>query len=172
MNRGMDIRRITLTALMGALIFVLTAVPRIPTPIGGYVHLGDVGITFAALAFGPWVAMIAGGLGTALADVAGGYAQFALPSLLTHGVQGLLMGLIVRRQLNNVTYTLAIIVGALTVVAGYFLAGIALYGLAAALTELIPNLVQGLVGGIVGVPLYLAVRRAYPPLAHYYPREQ
>ena len=57
-----NIRRITLTALMAALIFVLTTVPRIPVPAtGGYVHLGDAGIAFAAAAFGPWVAMAAGG---------------------------------------------------------------------------------------------------------------
>ncbi len=167
MPKSVDIRRITITALMAALIFVLTALPRIPTPIGGYVHLGDVGITFAALAFGPWVGMLAGGLGTALADIAGGYAQFALASLLTHGLQGLLVGLIVRRQLNKITLVLAVVAGAVTVVAGYFIAAALMFGLGDAMLEVTANTLQGLTGGIIGAPLYLAVKRAYPPLARY-----
>jgi uncharacterized membrane protein len=87
MSRTTTIWRITITALMSALIFVLTVFLRIPTPVGGYVHLGDVGITFAALAFGPGL-LGCRGLGTALADISGGYAQFAFFSFLVHGVQG------------------------------------------------------------------------------------
>ena len=75
---SMNIRKITLIALMSAMIFVLTVVPRIPVPAtGGYIHLGDAGITFAACAFGPVIAMAAGGLGTALADLMG-YPQWAV----------------------------------------------------------------------------------------------
>ncbi len=164
MQKSIDIRRMTLVALMSALIFVMTAIPRIPTPIGGYVHLGDVIITFSALAFGPWIGAIAGGLGTALADLYMGYAQFAVISLVVHGLQGLAIGLIVRRREGAVTLTLAILAGAAIVVGGYFVAEIFLYGMADALLELLPNALQGLVGGVAGVPLYLAVKRAYPPL--------
>lgn len=164
MKETLDIRRITLVALMSALIFVMTVVPRIPTPIGGYVHLGDVIITFSALAFGPWVGALAGGIGTALADLYGGYAQFAVISLLVHGLQGLVIGLIVRRSESAVALTLSILAGAVIVVGGYFVAEIFLFGVAEALLELLPNALQGLVGGVVGVPLYMAVKRAYPPL--------
>jgi uncharacterized membrane protein len=164
MKKTPDIRRITMTALMAALTFVMTVVPRIPTPIGGYVHLGDVIITFSALAFGPWISMIAGGLGTALADLYSGYAQFALASLLVHALQGLAIGLILRRSEGAMALFFAIIVGAGIVVGGYFVAELLLYGMAEALLELLPNTLQGLIGGVVGVPLYLAVKQAYPPL--------
>lgn len=167
MTQSATLRTITIVALMSALIFVLTVLPHIPTPIGGYVHLGDVGVAFSALAFGPLPAAIAGGLGTALADISSGYAQFAIISLLVHGLQGLAMGAIVFKKQTALTLTLAVLVGALIVVGGYFLGELALYGAASALTEIIPNILQGLVGGIIGAPLYLAVRRAYPPLARY-----
>ncbi len=167
MNRPFDIRRMTLAALMAALIFVLTVLPRIPTPVGGYIHLGDVGITFAALAFGPWVAALAGGMGTALADLSAGYAQFALASLLVHGLQGWLMGLLVRRRLAAVPVLAAVLVGTVVLVGGYFLAEVVLLSVAVALTEIPLNIVQGLVGGLVGVSLYFAVARAYPPLRRY-----
>ena len=164
MSRDVDIGRMTLIALMGALIFVLTALARIPVPAtGGYVHLGDAAITFTAYAFGPWVALFAGGMGTAMADVLG-YPQWALFSLLIHGAQGLAMGWIVRERINTLTVVLSVVVGAAIIVAGYFAAGTFLVGVGAATLELIPNTLQGISGGLIGVPLYLAVRRAYPPL--------
>lgn len=166
-SQTLDIRRLATIALMGALIFVLTALPRIPTPVGGYIHLGDVGITFASLAFGPWVAAIAGGLGTALADVSGGYAQWAIFSLLTHGLQGWAMGVIVRNEESVTQLGLAVVVGILIVTGGYFVAGTILVGLGVAVSEIGFNVVQALSGGLVGVPLYLAVKRAYPPISQY-----
>lgn len=168
MKNTLDIRQMTLVALMAALIFVMTAIPRIPTPIGGYVHLGDVVITFSALAFGPWVGALGGGVGTALADLYGGYAQFAMISFLVHGLQGVAIAWIVRRSEGSVALVSAILAGAATVVGGYFVAEIFLFGMAEALLELLPNALQGLVGGVVGVPLYLAVKRAYPPLILYH----
>jgi uncharacterized membrane protein len=164
MSGGVPIRNIALTALMGALIFVLTAVPRIPVPAtGGYIHLGDVGVTFAACAFGPWVGMTAGGLGTALADLLG-FPQWAVFSLVVHGLQGLAVGWILSRKVNWVTAVEATVAGTLIVVAGYYLAGTILEGPAVAALEVLPNTIQGLSGGLLGLPLFIAVRKAYPPL--------
>jgi uncharacterized membrane protein len=167
MSRSVDIRRMTLTALMAALVFVLTRSVQIATPVQGYIHLGDAGIVFSALAFGPWVASVAGGLGTALADITSGYAQWAIFSLLIHGFQGLAVGLIVRREANIARIALSVVVSVLIVVGGYFVAGSILMGMANAVLELLPNTIQGVSGGLIGMPLYLAVRRAYPPLTRY-----
>ena len=67
-RKALDPRILAMTAVMTAIVFVLTQVNQIPTPDEGYVHLGDAGIFFSAFAFGPWIGAIAGGLGTALAD--------------------------------------------------------------------------------------------------------
>jgi uncharacterized membrane protein len=167
MSTPVNTRRITLVALMAALIFVLTTLPRVPVPAsGGYVHLGDAGVTFAACAFGPWVAMAAGGLGTAMADLLG-FPQWAIFSLIVHGLQGLLVGLIVRRKLNLVSGVAATVAGTAIVVGGYFAAGVILIGQAAATVEILPNTLQAVSGSVVGIPLYWAVRRAYPPLERY-----
>ncbi len=163
----MNIRRITLTALMAALIFVLTWIPRIPVPgPGGYIHLGDAGIIFAASAFGPWVAMASGGLGTALADLIG-FPQWAVFSLVAHGLQGLAVGLIFRRGLGWASAILATTISVFIVVAGYFGAGIILQGVGAAVAEVPFNVIQALSGSLIGIPLYWAVRRAYPVLENY-----
>lgn len=167
MTRPVNIRRITLTALMAALIFVLTTLPRIPVPAtGGYVHLGDAGVAFAAVAFGPWVAMAAGGLGTAMADLLG-FPQWAIFSLVVHGVQGLLIGLVVRRGLTVVRGVVATLISIAVIVGGYFVAGLILESQAVAVLEILPNTLQALSGSVVGFPLYWAVRRAYPPLETY-----
>lgn len=167
MAKTVNIRRITLTSLMAALIFVMTVVPRIPVPAtGGYIHLGDAGVAFAATAFGPWVAMAAGGLGTALADLMG-FPQWAVFSLLVHGLQGLVMGLVMRRTLNGLTVALATVASILIVVGGYFVAGAILESTAVAVLEILPNTIQAFSGSLIGIPLYWAVRRAYPPVERY-----
>ena len=50
------------------------------------------------------------------------------------------------------------------VVVGYYIAGLILMGKALAVVDVPANIVQALSGGLIGVPLFLAVRRAYPPL--------
>jgi len=167
MTQPIDIRKITLTALMGALIFVLTRSVQIATPTQGYIHLGDAGVMFAALAFGPGVAGVAGGVGTALADITSGYAQWALFSLLIHGFQGVLIGWLARRPLTLARTSLIVVVSAVVVIVGYFWAGTLMLGMGVATTELLANTIQGISGGLIGLPLYLAVRRAYPPLNRY-----
>ena len=164
MAAEVNVRRITVTALMAALVFVLTSIPRIPVPAtGGYLHLGDVAIAFAAFAFGPSVAMAAGAMGTGLADLLG-FPQWAIFSVLVHGFQGWAMASLVRRGVTPLSAALSILVGTLIVVAGYFLAGVVLEGPAVAALELVPNLIQGGSGWLIGLPLYLAVRLAYPAI--------
>jgi uncharacterized membrane protein len=54
-RRSFDPRILAVTAVMTAIVFVLTRMVQVPTPAKGYIHLGDAGIFFSALAFGPWV---------------------------------------------------------------------------------------------------------------------
>lgn len=156
---------IALAAVMIALTAVFTLLVRVPTPARGYVNLSDVAITFAALAFGPWVGAIAGGIGTALADVLGGFAPFAPLSLVAHGVEGFVIGLLGsgRRGLHRMIGAWA--VGGLIMVATYFVGeGLFFTGWGPALAEAPLNLFQAAVGALVGIPLVIAVRKAYPPV--------
>ncbi len=160
-------RMISVSALMAALVYVLTRLVQVPTPTRGYVHLGDTGIVFAALAFGPTVGGIAGGLGTALADLTSGYGMWAPFSLLIHGAQGYVLGLLARRQTFSWRLVvLMTLLSILIVAGGYALAGLVLVG-TAALTEIPANMMQALSGSVLGIPLYLAVLKAYPPLRRY-----
>jgi uncharacterized membrane protein len=152
---------------MTAIVFVLTSLVRVPTPARGYIHLGDAGVFFSAFAFGPWIGAVAGGLGTGLADLLGGYPQWAIFSLLIHGLQGCVVGWGSRRWPGMAGLILSAIGGGVIVVAGYLAAGILLSGIGAALGELPLNVLQVTVGAILGLPLFALIRLAYPPITRW-----
>ncbi|WP_319756402.1 ECF transporter S component [uncultured Sphaerochaeta sp.] len=89
--------KVAMVSVLTAVVVVFTMVVRIPTA-KGYLNLCDVAICFIAFTFGPWSAFIAAGLGTALADLISGYAQWAPISFVVHGVEGLLVALIVQKK--------------------------------------------------------------------------
>lgn len=164
-QRSLDLRAVALAAVMTALVAVFTLYVRVPfAPTRGYFSFADVGVFFAAFAFGPWVGLVAGGLGTAIADVLGGYAHFAVWSFLIHGAQGLVAGLVTGR-LSRGALVAGWLLGSVIMTGGYFLVELPLYGLGPALAELWQvNVWQVIAGGLIAGPLVLAVRRAYPPL--------
>ncbi len=158
-------RTLALTGVMTAVIFVMTSIIKIPTAAGGFIHFGDAGVLFAGFAFGPVVGMIAGGLGTALADMAGGYALWAPSTLVIHGLMGLAAGYLVGGKPQLQRLIVASGISGVILVLGYLIAGtIILSSFGTALTEVPLNLVQIAVGAVVAIPLFFAVLRAYPPL--------
>jgi uncharacterized membrane protein len=158
--------RIALAALLIALTTVFTLLIRVPVPATqGYVNLSSAAITFAGLIFGPWMGLVAGGIGAALADLLGGYAQFALLSLVAHGSEGFMIGWLGRGHRTVAGMILAWLAGSLAMIACYLVGeGLFLTGWPAAIAEVPSNAFQALIGAIVGIPLVLAVRRAYPPI--------
>jgi uncharacterized membrane protein len=169
MEERRDALKIAMVAVMTAVVVVFTMVVKIPTA-KGYLNLSDVAICFVAFTFGPWTAFIAGGLGTALADLISGYAQWAPISFVVHGLEGLLVALVVRKKTeqNNipaVRKVLAALVCVATVSVGYFLlSGAFISGFAVALAEVPWNVVQSAVGVVLGLAVSYAVQRAYPPV--------
>lgn len=162
--RNTSVRRIALVAVMAAVTCVLTLIRPVPVPAtGGYLHLGDIAANFGALAFGPGLGFLMAGGGMAIADLFG-YAIFAPGTLVIHGLQAVIVGYLGRSRKMGLMF-LGAILGGIVVVGGYLvyewlILGI---GLAAALAEVPGNTLQVSVG-LVGVPLYLLVGRAYPPL--------
>jgi uncharacterized membrane protein len=168
--KKLDARTIALVAVMAAVTCVFTLV-RFPIPgTRGYVHLGDIAANFAALAFGPWFGLVIAGGGMALADIVGGYPFWAPWTLVIHGLQGFVVGYIALlgrgaepNRLPVGPMLIGAAIGELIMVIGYFLAGIVMEGTGAAIAGIPWNLAQGLFG-LLGVPLFLMVARAYPPL--------
>lgn len=77
----------------------------------GYFNLGEAFVYISAILGGPIVGMIAGGLGSAFADVALGYAPYAPGTLIIKGLEGLVVGYIVRKYYKRASATLWRITG-------------------------------------------------------------
>jgi len=173
--RDLEIRQIVLAGVMIALVAVFTLAVRVPFALTqGYFNFSDVGVFLAGFAFGPWVGLVAGGVGTALADIAGGYALYAPLTFVAHGLEGLIAGAIARRGEGIPSMVLGWAGGAAVMIAVYFLGEAFIFrmGVAAAATEAVTvNLPQVVVGGVVGIPLVLALRRGYPPIVHWGQRD-
>ncbi len=156
---------VAIIGVMMAVIFVLTYATKIPIGPGGYVHLGDTAIFFASFIFGPVVGSVAGGFGTFFSDLFSGYANYAPGTLIIHGLEGLVAGLIAWRGGIN-RMIMGGIAGAVVVVVGYFIYDFAILqlGIGTAWTDVGANVLQAASGVVIGIPLVLAVRRAYPPI--------
>lgn len=166
-DRNRTALRISLVAIMTAVVAVFTMVIRIPSPIGGYISLCDAAVSFAAYAFGPFTGLIAGGLGAAFADLIGGFPQWALISFIVHGIEALLMGLVVRKDSTSIPMLIIAALIAVIVVSGGYLMLTTLFGLTVfseAILEVPGNIVQSAVGAVLGLVLYSGVRKAYRQL--------
>ena len=65
----MKTRTVTATALMAALVFAGTYFFKIPSPFGGYAHLGDCMIILGVCVLGMTRGMLAAAIGAGLAAV-------------------------------------------------------------------------------------------------------
>ena len=140
------------------LVCVTTLLVRIPIPGGGYFNLGDVIIVFAGLFYGWKVGLVAGGIGSALADLIG-FPVFIPITLIVKGLEGLISGL--GRKGNNLHSFIFPALAVIVMVAGYF-GGSWLFpnlGKAVAIADLPLNIVQAAVGFAGGRILFAAYKR-------------
>ena len=154
--------QISLMAIMSALVAVGTLVIRIPNPMGGYFNIGDVMIFVSALAFSPFVGGFAGGLGSAIADLIG-FPVFALPTLIIKGLEGLIASLVTNKK-SVYRDVLAVVAAGAEMVVGYFLVEVYLWGMGSALAEVPANIGQIAVGGLIGIPVAIVLRRRLPEI--------
>jgi uncharacterized membrane protein len=158
-------------ALFCALVVVATIIIRLPIPAtGGYFNLGDTIIFIASALLGPVFGMIAGGVGSALADVIGGFFQYAPWTLVIKGIEGLIAGLLVRalgadpKTVPGMLLAFgSFIIAGLWMTAGYFGAEYVMYGLdwAPPTAELPFNLVQGGLSAVIAGTLTPVLVRAF-----------
>ena len=160
-------REIAISAVMAALVCVTTLLIQIPIPATqGFFNVGDAMVMVAAITFGPIVGFFAGGIGSSLADLIGGWYVWIPFTLVIKGLEGFLAGSIMVLDDENKgikTKIIAWIVAGSEMVLGYFLVQYYMYGITAALTELPFNIIQMIAGGIIGIPLSTVVAQRVEP---------
>ncbi|HOJ11675.1 MAG TPA: ECF transporter S component [Clostridiales bacterium] len=190
-------KKIVLNGVMAALVFLATFFTRIPGPVPpGYINFGDAVIMITAILLGKSSGFIAGAFGSALADVAApGGLLFAPITFIVKGIEGYVIGAIARSRTTDekhangaaiqasevsedshknkspgyyeVRKVIAVIAGALIMVAGYFIAELSIlklfdstFGYTAAISELPFNFIQGGVSVVLGYVLSSLLEKA------------
>lgn len=150
--------------MMAALVFVATYFFKLPVSITqGYIHLGDGFILLGAALLG-WWGVPAAAVGSALADLMGGYTLYILPTFVIKGLVAAAAVLVLRGRKPYWLTVLMLAGSELVMVAGYFVTEWLLlgYGLAAAASAVGPNVVQGISGVAIGAVLIPLMRRVRP----------
>jgi uncharacterized membrane protein len=169
MKNNFGIQKITTTALMAAIVFVVTYLIRIPLPFasGGYLNIGDAPIYIGAYLLGGPMGALAAAIGSALSDLAAGYVFYMLPTAIIKGAMGLIAGAILVNNKGLSRFVLASVVGGAIMVAGYAAFEATFFNLNQALAAIPFNVIQWAGGVIVASALYPAVKtisRAIPGL--------
>lgn len=165
MQRSSPVFRLVLTALFAALVTVGTVIIQIPTPTTqGYINFGDTLIFTSGIVLGPVSGLVAGGLGSWLADTLSGYAQYAPWTLVIKGLEGLIVGLLAHgiyfRQRKLWLAVPGMLLAGAWMVLGYFIAENIMYGWAAAVANLISNGVQAIGSLLIASILLPQVQKA------------
>lgn len=156
---------LSIIGVFSGLICVITMVISIPIPATqGYINIGDAGVMVCGLMFGPLIGGLSGGIGSFLADILLGYPIYAPGTLVIKGLEGFLVGLIAdpKKNYKKINYRdiLGVIAGGFLMAYGYFLYEIFIYGVVAAVYELILNgIIQFGLGGIIAIALIAASRK-------------
>lgn len=154
MKRKFYTKEIVKAALLAALTCVATMIIKIPSPMKGYLNLGDCVVLLAGWSLPPLYGFAAAGLGSALADLFSGYLVYAPATFLIKGAMALtaLGGFrLLRRHMRDLP---ARIVSGITaeavMVLGYFVFEGFLYGFAPSVVNIPANGMQGAAGLILG----------------------
>ena len=160
--RDMKIRKMVLAALMAALTYVATMVVQIPSPMQGFVNLGDCCVLLSGWILGPWWGGAAAGIGSMLTALLNGYAHYAPGTLVIKALDAMAAALIVK-ALGRKPYAYAVggLVGEIIMVVGYFGYAALLLGKGIGAAASIPgNLVQGAMGLVIGLVLFVLLKRS------------
>ncbi len=155
--------KIVTAALLAALCCIATMVIKIPSPLNGYVNLGDCVVLLCGWVLSPMYGFLAAGIGSCLADLFSGYVVFAPATFLIKGFMAFFAYYGVKllsSKINKFSARLACgIFCEVFMILGYYLFEGFLYGFIPSLVNIPANAVQGLVGIILALILIKIVEK-------------
>lgn len=165
--RDYRVKKLVMAAMFAALTTVMTMVIQIPSPMQGYVNLGDCTVLLSAWLLGPLWGGAAAGIGSMLADIIAGYTHYALGTLVIKFCMAVAAGLIFK-ALHSKKYSHVLgaqmaggLLAETIMVLGYFgYCGLWLSEGLAAAASIPGNVVQGVFGLVSAVLLYAVLDRS------------
>ena len=150
-------QKLVLAALLAALTCVATMIIKIPSPLKGYMNLGDCVVLTAGWLLSPLYGFLAAGLGSALADIFSGYFVYAPVTFLIKGLMALAAWYIYKalhKKINSpASRIISGFIAELIMILGYYIFEGFMYGFEASLVNMPANAVQGIAGLVLGFAL-------------------
>lgn len=157
-------KKLVLAAMLAALTCVATMIIRIPSPLKGYMNLGDSVVLLSGWLLSPAYGFLAAAIGSALADVFAGYVLYAPATFLIKGLMALAAYFLYKGLSKGKSSFGARLVSALVaeliMAGGYYIFEGFMYGFGASLVNIPANIVQGVAGIIVGIFLVNVFEKA------------
>ena len=152
-----NIRTIAIASMLAAVACVATMIIKIPSPLKGYINLGDCVVLLSAWLLPPGYSFLAAGIGSALADVFSGYFIYAPATFLIKGLMAVVAGMVRKKSEGKAGRLSALIISGfiaeVIMIGGYYVFEGFIYGFASSLVNIPANAVQGVAGLILGVML-------------------
>ncbi len=148
-------KRVVVAALMAALICVATMIIKIPSPLKGYLNLGDCIVLVSGWMLPPAYSFLAAGIGSALADVLSGYLIYAPATFVIKGIMALIAFYGFKRLNTKIGNTSSRITSGvfagIVMILGYYLFEGIIYGFGPSVVNIPANGIQSIAGVIMGV---------------------
>ena len=150
-------KKLVMASLLAALCCVATMIIKIPSPLKGYLNLGDCVVLLSGWLLSPAYGFAAAGIGSALAAVFSGYVTYAPATFIIKGLMALIAYFgfkILQNKIGNLpSRIISGIVAEAIMVLGYFVFEGFLYGFIPSIVNIPANAVQGVSGIIIGTIL-------------------
>lgn len=158
----MKLKKTVLAALLAALTCVATFIIRIPSPLNGYINLGDCVVLLCGWLLGPFYGFLAAGIGSGIADLSAGYIIYAPVTFLIKGIMAVAAYYIFNlfsKSKSLIGLILSGIVAEIIMIGGYYIFEGFMYGFAGSLVNIPANAVQGIAGIACAVPLFGIIKK-------------
>ena len=156
-------QKIIIAAMLAALACVATMIIKIPSPMKGYLNLGDCVVLLSGWVLSPVYGFLAAGLGSALADLFSGYVIYAPATFVIKGLMAVAAYYIfklIQHTLGNLPSRIVSgMVAELIMGLGYFVFEGFLYGFVPSMVNIPANAMQGIAGLIIGTLLIKVFER-------------
>ena len=148
-------KKTVIAALMAALVCVFTMIIKVPSPMKGYLNLGDGIVLLVGWTLPSGYGFLAAAIGSALADLLSGYATYAPATFIIKGTMALIALACFKLMKGRIGKLPSQIIGGIlaeaVMVMGYFVFEGFLYGFAPSVVNIPANAMQGAIGIIIGV---------------------
>lgn len=161
-------KKIVLSSMLAALVFIATIIIRIPMPSIGYVNLGDCFVLISGWVLGPIYGGLAAGIGSAIADLSAGWVSYAPATFAIKALMAIVayyIGVKLAKTKENILLKIvSAVVAEIVMIGGYLVFEGILYGFGTALVNIPFNAIQGAVGAISGLVVLNVYNRTVKPL--------